>query len=171
MNIKDYILILQIKENNYLALEEFLFRHKKIIDICIYQFHLERDLILDKIFEIMSLDCYKLKKINNLDYYIFSCLKNFKYSLNQQQKKEWEKLYILYQKHDFIDSKENTNLYFNSLLKLVDKDSAELLKLRHFNCFTLRQIAQIKNISKSKVDYKIKKAYKKIYDILNEEII
>lgn len=81
------------------------------------------------------------------------------------------KLYILYQKHDFIDSKENTNLYFNSLLKLVDKDSAELLKLRHFNCFTLRQIAQIKNISKSKVDYKIKKAYKKIYDILNEEII
>lgn len=62
MNIKDYILILQIKENNYLALEEFLFRHKKIIDICIYQFHLERDLILDKIFEIMLLDCYKLKK-------------------------------------------------------------------------------------------------------------
>ncbi len=169
MNTKDYTLILQIKENNYLALEEFLLNHKKIIEICTNQFHLEEDLVLDSIFNIILLDKSKLKKINNLDLYIFSCMKNFRHLLNQKQKKELEKAYIFFKQDEIVNQKESTDLYFNSLLNLVDEASAKLLRLRHFNCFTLREIAKMENISKSKVDYQLKKAYKRIYNKLSKD--
>lgn len=161
MNTKDYKLILEIKNNNPLAFEEFLINHKKIIDICCYQLNIDKDFILDKIFDLILLNTSVLQNIKNIDTYIFSCVKKLKYNNILKDKRECEKISRINKKELFSEFK--SDIYFYDLIKIVDAELSELLKLRYLDDLTIRQIADIKNMSKSTVDYKLKKACNKIY--------
>lgn len=96
--------------------------------------------------------------IRNVNAYIYTVLKNQRYALNKREFLE-KRLNAKYSK---IETKEefHSNVEFFDLLTDFNKKDQKILILRYINTLTIREIAQVINMKKSTVEYRLKRAHK-----------
>lgn len=161
MKEEDLRLLNEINANNSDSLNMFLKIHKKAIDISLKKFNLTKDDVIDILYDIIL----KKDKIKNLDGYIYTCLKNYRYKLNHYEIKK-NKLTNRYLKSDLV-SHLNSDIIFLDLISSLDKQSKQILSLLYLDDFSVDKISTIINIPRSTIYFKITKAYQKLYDRLS----
>ena len=165
MNQTDELLIQEILDNNPSAFERLLLAHNKTISIGKSKYNVDTNSIHDILYNIIL--SFKTNKttINDLDAYLFVCIKNFKISCDKNSKnaiKLREKLSLTFENTPF-----HSDICFYELLEQLDQETQLLLKLKILHQFSLREIQKQTGISKSTIDYKLKKAYARLRHILS----
>ena len=100
------------------------------------------------------------EEIININAYIYTVLRNLRYAIYKKKIRE-QHCKNKYSTED-LKSEFHSNLEFFNLLKDLNNTDKAILILRYFNDLTIREIAEITDIKKSTVDYRLKRAHKLI---------
>ena len=145
------------------AFDRIYRRHKDgLYDFCLYvtgDGRLSEDLVADVFTRLIRMK-NKLEIESSLKNWLFICVRNMAYNLIRKRNREYNLMSQIKFNQEAVDIE--LKVFIEDILSRLDADERELILLRERQGFTIRELAEIVNISEEAVRTRLYRIRKKM---------